>query len=132
MKKQVINFKGNLFYKGYLDIEKLNKAIDSTGTDGIVICKRENGKITTAVDITRKTLDVADVSESGLIEEDVKRGYLVFYEDILDNLRESEDNTAIYSLKDIKNGETIFVYIFKLLDETDEDNAVYYNQIESK
>ncbi len=126
--KETITIKEKLFYKGYLDLENLNKAIDSTGTDGLVICERVKGKIETAVDVTRKTVARAEISESDFIEEYTQRGCLVFYDDILDDINDNEEKTAIYALKDLTNDEIAYVYTFKLLDETDGDNAVYYKQ----
>lgn len=126
--KKVIKVKDKLFYKGYLDIEKLNKAIDKTGSDGIVICERVNGQIETAVDITRKPVALAEINEEDIIEEFTQRGCLVYYDDILEELNESEDKTAVYGLKD---NTTVYTYTFELLDKNDKKNAEYFNQNEN-
>lgn len=129
--KKVIKVKDKLFYKGYLDIEELNKAIDKTGSDGLVLCERVNGQIDTAVDITRKTVALAEINEEDIIEEFTQRGCLVYYGDILEELNESEDKTVSYGLKDLKDNTTVYTYTFELLDKNDKKNAEYFNQNEN-
>lgn len=126
--KKVIKVKDKLFYKGYLDIEELNKAIDKTGSDGLVLCERVNGQIDTAVDITRRTVALAEINEEDIIEEFTQRGCLVYYDDILEELNESEDKTVSYGLKD---NTTVYNYTFELLDKDDKKNAEYFNQNEN-
>lgn len=129
--KKVIKVKDKLFYKGYLDIEELNKAIDKTGSDGLVLCERVNGQIDTAVDITRKTVALAEINEEDIIEEFTQRGCLVYYDDILEELNESEDKTVCYGLKDLKDNTTVYTYTFELLDKNDKKNAEYFSQNEN-
>ena len=129
--KKVIKVKDKLFYKGYLDIEELNKAIDKTGSDGIVICERVNGQIDTAVDITRKPVALAEINEEDISEKFKQPGCLVYYDDILEELNESEDKTAVYGLIDLVDNTTVYTYTFELLDKNDKKNAEYFNQNEN-
>ncbi len=125
--KKLFKGKDKLFYKGYLDIEELNKAIDKTGSDGLVLCVRVNGQIDTAVDITRKTVATEEISEDDIIEEFEQSGYLVYYNDILKRLNESEDKETFYGLKNLKDNAVIYTYIFKLIYKNDE-NAEGFNE----
>lgn len=108
----------DLFYKGYLDIEVLNEEIDKSGSDGIEITVQDKATETeTTVDITRRLPEETDKETALKLDEESRtRGGLVYYQNVLDELRESPGEPAYYGFYVGEN--QAYIYEFRLLSET--------------
>ena len=108
----------DLFYKGYLDIEVLNEEIDKSGSDGMTLTVQDKAEKTeTTVDITRRLPEETDKETALKLDKESRtRGGLVYYQNILDELKEFPDEPAYYGF--YMGEKQAYIYEFRLLSET--------------
>ena len=107
--------KPKLMYKGYLDLEEINKEMTRNNVDGITlhIKDAETGETDKIIDIERNNYNSADGEE---IEGTCARGILVHIGDIIEEIK--QDGQAVYGIINTSTGEALDVnFTFKLLEE---------------